>query len=1814
MSNADRSISVPQKGMNRDAHPQNLGAEGYDLALNAEAESYDGNGMPMLSNMPSNIKGIDFPVGYSVIAEKYIPEQDRILYFLAGSTDSIIGEVLNVSKAKTLKGYDTYTTILNDLSDYSVVNVINELDTTQAVLSFHQITVSACLGFSTCYKADIEYKITDCALQIYWVDDLNPNRFLYFDYTDPTDTTSALIIQQWFFQTNGTQAAQGTDENCAPVTTCCEEPVYTTDLDCNKIKVQPDIERFCIMPEAITNGSLPAGVYQFFGCYADVKGNAYSDYTPATNPIAVGKRSITINTNYNSGEGILVEIAPDSLATSIYLYYNLAVMATIDGAVSYYYIGNYPIGQKQYTLTDTAQLASITPDELFARKTFYKTARSVTRSNDYLFYSGVNEFPKGNWQRVANQVGIYWQTIVLPEGAYADGSIAARYRSYLRDEVVPLGIVIEFTNGEETPALPLIGRAATETDRAIVSGNDYWEDNNYCIPQTDCCGNPVNLQETWRIYNTASVLFTNSTFSEGFGGYNPCAENIYQWGDFAYWESTECYPDDVQIWGEMACKPIRHFKFPDCSISHIHDRGNASGGGSYGTSNWIFPIGIKVDNNSFNTAVDNALNCGYITAEMKSRIRGYRIVRGNRAGQQSILAKGLLYDVNTYNKNNVDFYYPNYPYNDLRADELISPTTDTYSQPNSEVLSEWMINFQPSGRYTFHSPNTHFGQPSIDSINELKLETLEYGESEGYFNEHLEHAKYKFLSTAAYVLALSAGVAAALTATDSQPQCREFVYRGIQGFKKGHVESADEGVKDGSNDWSEDDDKGESPYSDVSGELQGEIGGALTAIEGEITGDTETTEGHGDYWGNNYTQQGNNINASSGAFDTNTNDTVDPSDLDGSNSILGGNQGNTFENIQNANSVDQVRIQSCRSTHWQNLNSSGLNSVFGTVFSALGLSGITAEGILYKISLGLSEMKKVTDFLEEMIPRLQYAYQYNSIGFYNNFQPLSNNNRRRQVIGKSYLTPDSQVIQEDNNIVTHFNNWGRESSLYLHINNLLGNPSITDDSRITIKDVGNCSTPETRANCTISSYYGAIKTPQPAQYGSVFDIDWLETGHCPVSYPGGSVFSDESTTVFGGDTFISRFALKRKHSFFKYTAYKFPIQGDIYYSEIGNVGYPNYYFDTHKGFFERLENSDLTAMLAGVLLGPIGGGVFNYLLTGSTGNPYSSIEELLGVNMHRLNCGYESGGWTAYIPFLDNSPAPGFKKFFYQKGYVYTHYYGIPYFLCESDVNTDLRYGVNGKEGDFYPHNADLDFWLQQKNVAPWEDNQYHYNNTYSKQNKEGVVFSMPKDYQPLLDCKADHPNRVIYTEQYQQNEIQDAWLIHKAANFYDFPFTAGRLTCVDGIENSKILARFDNSFSIFNAFVEVGTNADTLAIGNGGMFASRPQEFTNTDLGHCGSQHTALLKTEYGHLWADAQRGKILQLGLNGNGIKAISDEGMRNWFADNLPFRIKKYFPQLTDEDLDSNYNGLGVAMAFDKRMNRLFVTKLDYEPLNNNITFSRNSNGCPEFYLNNSVSTSTGSQENFIVVEQPASISLNDSRYFCNRSWTASYNFLTGTWVSYHSFTPNYYTSLIEYFLSGINGSPSSTWCHGITNRHFQTYYGTMYPFIVQAITKHDTTKKFLNSIEYEMDAYRYQGEMDRFYDRTITFNKAVLFNNTQCSGLLNLVPRNENDLRQLMYPKPNGNATDILVTRTESGWRFNQFYDLVFNHRNNIPPMLYGCNNVYNDINPLAVSYGLPDLRKERIRSDYNFVRLINDVYYNHKFVFRWLIGNDVKIYG
>jgi hypothetical protein len=107
----------------------------------------------------------------------------------------------------------------------------------------------------------------------------------------------------------------------------------------------------------------------------------------------------------------------------------------------------------------------------------------------------------------------------------------------------------------------------------------------------------------------------------------------------------------------------------------------------------------------------------------------------------------------------------------------------------------------------------------------------------------------------------------------------------------------------------------------------------------------------------------------------------------------------------------------------------------------------------------------------------------------------------------------------------------------------------------------------------------------------------------------------------------------------------------------------------------------------------------------------------------------------------------------------------------------------------------------------------------------------------------------------------------------------------------------------------------------------------------------------------------------------------------------------------NIDNHFKGIGLHGVYDSVYDRVIITKLDYAPKSNNILYDPVEQ---DFYINNIV--------NELVIRQ--NVSLNDERYFCNVSWTLSFNMNTKSWISFHSYIPNFYVAENSFFYSGQN----------------------------------------------------------------------------------------------------------------------------------------------------------------------------------------------------
>lgn len=1652
------AINIPRRGGYPDLGLMNVPEGTFLYCLNGamEAKSGDPN-KEVVSNDGSNLLAINFPEGFAVIGRQHITEQNRTLFFLTNPTTgfSQIGEVLDCN-------YDDESDDIESAApcadcDIPIELVREPLETITQVpyCTYQTIVNSDCLGFDINYPIRVRYRITDCSLNLYFTDRKSERRFVYFDY-NPDNT---LALQNRF------KVISGFDTNC-------NQPIYQEQIDCNKILYHPHYDVPCLdLVEVTTGGSLLAGTYQFLSAYADVEGNELSDFTAGTQIIPVFTRQITFETNYPTDKSIRLKLNHlDS--TDVFLYYTVVVAETIDNFTTFKKLGVFPTSQTTIDYTGNEILQKLTADDIFFKRLYYQKAGNVTNANDFLFFSDLLEYHKPNLQRVANNIKLYWQTAAIPEAVYKDPQNSFRFRSADRDEVYPYGVIFTMDNGQEFGPYHIPSLSATYLIENYAFDVNQIIDNDDVQQDTSCSG--LDRNKLWQVYNTAFII------SNPHEVIKDCDFNhVWEWGEFSYWESIRTYPNEPAVWGDLCGKPIRHHKYPDSSVTHIHD--GLSGVKKFSDNNIVYPIGVRVDHNSVKQALIDAVVAGIITQADSDRIIGYRIIRGNRVGNESNIAKGLLFDVWNYSKNNKTYYYPNYPYNDLRPDYFIAPTSDTYKGSNTSLPTT--STFASTKRYTFHSPDTHFKNPTIGT--EIKLETLEYGQSEGFFNLCDLQSKQKFLSTAATTLALVAGVAAAF-ATDNKTECKTIVNKNYQMLT------------------------GTSPGAFLTTP-------AVPLVNTPVPIITSGVAGIPDIFG-------------PAKYDPVTGlaipDPFDPAYLQ----------------------ATEVHQQTCRSKTFHNLDNPLLVGFL--------------QQLIYLGMLAMKEMQIIEDLIKALSPLKNLSIQYNSAGKYNNYLPVLNNGNKIRAIDRSaYLEPNIQLINEAIDATTntfsnvYVNNWNRERSVYLKTDtakSAFPSPAVADTSRVTMNNAGLAQEDLLkRFNRSVSSYYGTIKRFIPDQYGNIGDIQYVETNGCNFNLA--SIYGTSETGVFGGDKFITRFALKRKMPFFLQTRFRFLPEADVEYSELGNVGFPNYYFNTDTALLERVANNTFTFSLASIFDGAL-------------------LQDLLGVAATRLDARKN--------------------KFFYQSGFIHLYNYGIPYFLVESDVNTDFRYGQNSLEKDFYPHQQDLEFWLQEKNVPITEDNYYFYNKSYSKQDKESFIsVELPKE--DLRECTVVHPDRVISSLPTSADRKIDNWLIFRPNDFFDFPLQFGKLVGLDGIEQDKVLVRFENTAQIFNAYDVLKTDSKEIQIGNGGLFSSRPKEFSSTDLGYAGTQNIAILQTEFGHIWTDAERGQILNLEPNARGLGDIT-EGMEGWFQENLKFRIKQDFPKIELRNLDNNYKGIGLHLSFDKRFKRMFITKLDYKKINRNVTYNPDTN---DFYF------------------EGKKISVYDERYFCNKSFTVSYSFKDQNWM-YHSFTPNYYVDNIKYIQSGINfvnrgQTNSSLWSHNLTNKSYQVYYGKLCPFILEIPSEgrvrnnpyqgeSPNPSNIINSVTYDSTALRYHNHYDYSYDRLVTFNKAWVYNERQHSGELNLNVRNENDMvASVSYPKVVDGKQQILVTNKKNKWSFNQFWDTVNTQKGNIPFVLNTCSNADKVLNLPALNYFKPDIEKAAIRGATNRIRLIQDANSTHK---------------
>ena len=283
-----------------------------------------------------------------------------------------------------------------------------------------------------------------------------------------------------------------------------------------------------------------------------------------------------------------------------------------------------------------------------------------------------------------------------------------------------------------------------------------------------------------------------------------CDPKPYVKGTFSYWQSTETYPDNKQlydssklkikpeyldllpedmisrfeeyfteggsidvsgkyIWREglkettglsapvtdLTCRYIRHPKFPDNTVAPFM---LSSGAHQSFADTVIFPLGMSVSTEVVKTILRVAKENGYLTQDQFDNIEGWEILRGDNTVHKSVIANGLGFDMYNYTNENGDkWHYPNFPFNDLGDDKFHT------SDANRDNLITHPYQGSGNHLFSFLSPNLVHTKPVLPT--EITLSGFQIGNAVQNVVDVKDHPRYTILGDDAKSLAEDLAIA-----------------------------------------------------------------------------------------------------------------------------------------------------------------------------------------------------------------------------------------------------------------------------------------------------------------------------------------------------------------------------------------------------------------------------------------------------------------------------------------------------------------------------------------------------------------------------------------------------------------------------------------------------------------------------------------------------------------------------------------------------------------------------------------------------------------------------------------------------------------------------------------------------------------------------------------------------------------------------------------------------------------------------------------------------------------------------------------------
>jgi hypothetical protein len=179
--------------------------------------------------------------------------------------------------------------------------------------------------------------------------------------------------------------------------------------------------------------------------------------------------------------------------------------------------------------------------------------------------------------------------------------------------------------------------------------------------------------------------------------------------------------------------------------------------------------------------------------------------------------------------------------------------------------------------------------------------------------------------------------------------------------------------------------------------------------------------------------------------------------------------------------------------------------------------------------------------------------------------------------------------------------------------------------------------------------------------------------------------------------------------------------------------------------------------------------------------------------------------------------------------------------------------------------------------------------------------------------------------------------------------------------------------------------------------------------------------------------------------------------------------------------------------------------------------------------------------------------------------------------------------------------STWRHLTNTLIYNKFYNVIEPYIIEYPFSYQSYDEILQNVKDYTKAYKYLPIPDGVFNDNARietdnqyFNKAVLYNGQQSTGILELVPKPKNNLSQYMtYPIYNAESKTITYTKSDNFYQYNTFWGLVKDKT--VPLFSTTCESLSIDkvVNQSNMDYTKRSFKKEPLRAKDLKVRHILD---------------------